>query len=886
MTLSKTVSAGTLSMGGQALRYIDLRTHLAGSLHRFPWLIRILIENVLRNVPGGAAENCAPFVDWLKTGNSQAEISFSPGRLLMHDTTCVPALVDMAAMRDVLAEGGGDPAALQPVLPIDISVDHSVAVDAYGTPSAMAFNMQREIERNAERFRLMKWAAAAFPGMRVHVPGTGIMHTMNLERLATVIDLRERNGMTFAVPDTLIGTDSHTPMINGIGVLAWGVGGIEAESVMFGMPIVIRIPDVIGVRLRGKLSEGILSTDLALTVTERLRRYGLSGQFVEFFGPGVSSLSAGDRAVIANMAPEYGASSGFFPIDENTIRYLAATGRPAELQDRVRQVSRRQGLWFCPDVNPRYSDVIEIDLSRVRVCVAGPRLPQERLPPGDVRRALEGLHRRSLRPAPTGDGYDPPDGAVAIAAITSCTNTSDPRLLLAAGLVARKARDLGLEPARWVKTSLAPGSPAASRYLERSGLLDDLAAMGFQIVGYGCTTCIGNSGPLEASMSAAIEAGNAAAAVISGNRNFPGRVHPQIEASFLASPPMVVVFALAGELKRDITTDPIGYSRADEPVFLRDIWPSSEEIDEVAGLACDPGDVASAASVAALNHDWKSLRAPTSVRFPWKPSSTYVRRPPFVSSDEGCRLGKFRARPLLVLGDDVTTDHISPAGHIGAHSEAGRYLTERNEPPGDLNVFAARRGNWEVMLRGMFTNPATPGLFAENLPPGLSRHWPSGELLPVWQVARRYCQERVPVVLIAGQRYGTGSSRDWAAKGVSLLGVRAILASSFERIHRSNLIGMGVLPIRLPARRGPGELAVAAGDWFEIDAPASTLRPRSPLQVAIVRASGGSEAFEAVADIETEHEVSILRCGGMIPMILSGVTPEGGGAHPGPRSKA
>ena len=604
--------------------------------------MRLLLENVLRNGTGSEGEAAkAAILGWLASGASEAEIAFVPGRVLMHDTTCVPALVDVAAMRSALAEAGGDPTLLNPVLAVDVSVDHSVAVDHYGSPDALQRNMERELGRNLERYRFMKWATRALKDLRVHPPGTGIMHTINLERLATIVTTETRDGESWAVPDTLIGTDSHTPMINGIGVLAWGVGGVEAESVLFGMPVMLRIPEVIGVRLSGRLPDGTLATDLALTVTEQLRRLGLSGQFVEFFGPGLSSLSAGDRAVVANMAPEYGASSGFFPVDEQTLAYLVATGRSRSQADLVAAYAKRQSLWFDPDATPRYTDTIEIDLGRIGVTLAGPRRPQDRLSPAQTVAALAGLWDVPLRPAGP-DATEPPDGAVAIAAITSCTNTSNPRLTVAAGLLARKARRLGLTPKPWVKTSFAPGSPTAERYLRRAGLLEDLEALGFGIVGYGCTTCIGNSGPLAPAMGQAVEErGVHGVAVLSGNRNFPGRVHAQIEAGFLASPPLTVAYALAGDVNRDILTDAVAHRPDGAPVHLADLWPTGDEIDAAVAAAADPADYDGAYEEAEASEVWRKLDVPATALFPWDEASTYIRRPPFASADS-----RDPARPL------------------------------------------------------------------------------------------------------------------------------------------------------------------------------------------------------------------------------------------------
>ncbi|WP_238578606.1 aconitate hydratase AcnA [Inquilinus limosus] len=860
------MTSSTVDLGGRHLRFIDLPRLLGGDLARFPWSMRVLIENAVRHTDALPTETLAPFLAWLAGRRSTAEIAFRPARLMMHDTTCVPALVDIAAMRDAVAAAGGDPAALNPVLPVDVSVDHSVAVDRHGTRDALAHNMAREIGRNTERYRLMKWATGALRGVTVHPPGTGIMHTMNLEQLATVVAVEQRQGQAWAVPDTLIGTDSHTPMVNGLGVLGWGVGGVEAESVMFGMPLMLRLPDIVGVRLAGRLREGVLSTDLALAVTERLRRHGLSGEFVEFFGPGVAALSAGDRAVVANMAPECGASTGYFPIDERTLDYLAETGRPTALLDRVATLARRQGLWFDPGAAPLYTDVVEIDLGAVATSLAGPRRPQDRVTPAEVPRALAQAHGRPFRPS--SGGSNPPEGAVAIAAITSCTNTTDPRLLVAAGLLARQARRLGLRPPSWVKTSLAPGSPAAARYLERAGLAADLEALGFAIVGYGCTTCIGQSGPLEPAMEAAIRDGTAATAVLSGNRNFPGRIHPLVEAGFLASPPLVVAYALAGDMARDILSDPLGHAPDGRPVWLRDLWPSGAEIDAVLRGAANPRDFPDAFAAAHDNGAWASLDAPATTLFPWDEASNYVRPPPFAAGGQPGRLGFYRARPLLVLGDDITTDHISPAGAIPPGSDAGAHLAGRGEDPRDLNVFAARRGNWEVMRRGLYTNRTVRNLLDPTLAPGTARHLPSGETLPLWQAAERYRAEDVPTVILAGERYGAGSSRDWAAKGVALLGVRAVLAASFERIHRANLAGMGVLPVRLPPDRHPAALALAPQDWIEIDAPRESLRPHGPVSIRICRADGSIDLFEAGAAIETALELDILKAGGVMPLMI------------------
>ncbi|WP_249688705.1 aconitate hydratase AcnA [Microvirga sp. 3-52] len=859
----------TLAVDGRQHRIVDLPAALGADLERLPHILRIMLENVLRNAGDDAPRASAAVLKWLGTGRSEEEIPFLPGRVMMHDTTCGPALVDIAGMRDALAEAGHDPARLNPVLPVDVSTDHSLGVDVFGSPDALRRNMEREYGRNAERYRFMKWATRALTGFRVHPPGTGIMHTLNLERLASVVTTAERDGVSWAVPDTLIGTDSHTPMINAIGVLGWGVGGLEAESVFFGMPVMIRVPEIVGVRLTGRLKQGVLATDLALTVTERLRRIDLADRFVEFYGEGVSTLSAGDRAVIANMTPEFGANSGFFPIDDQTLRYLSETGRSAEHIRLVEQYARRQGLWFDPKAAPRFTDTIEIDLDEVEVSLAGPRRPQDRIPAGTTVEALAPMLAGRSEGA---SGERPGNGAVAIAAITSCTNTSDPRLLVAAGLVARKARAAGLTPPAWVKTSLAPGSPTAERYLRRAGLLDDLEAIGFGIVGYGCTTCIGNSGPLPAVIEQAMtERGIVPVAVLSGNRNFPGRVHPQLEAGFLASPPLVVAFALAGDVNRNILTDPIGLSSSGGEIGLADLWPTGDEIDAALAQAIDSADYGPSYDEAEASETWRALDAPATDLFPWDPGSTYIRRPPFAGFGKGTLLGTYAAHPLLVLGDDITTDHISPAGQVPQVGEAAEYLVERGENRRDLNVFASRRGNWEAMVRGLFTNRSVRNLLDPQIAPGFTIHVGSGEQMPLFLAAERYAAEGAPVVVVAGERYGMGSSRDWAAKGVALLGTRAVLASGFERIHRSNLIGMGILPLRLPVERHPGTLHLRPGDQILIEADAAAISPRCPVPVTVRRAAGTRETFIAIAAIETGLEVEILRSGGIIPLILQRV---------------
>ena len=846
-------------LGDMSARVVDLHAAAEGRLRHMPFIHRILLENVVRCGGPDAEHARRALLGWLDTRASTAEIPFLPGRILMHDTTCGPALVDIAAMRAVVAETGGDPRRLRPVLPVDVSTDHSVAVDVFGVSDATRRNMLREMERNAERYRFMKWASQAL-GIRVHPPGTGIMHTLNLERLATVVTTELRGDIMWAVPDTLIGTDSHTPMINGIGVLGWGVGGIEAEAVMFGVPLTLRMPDVVGVHLTGALSEGVLATDLALSMTARLRQINLADRYVEFFGPGISQLSAGDRAVVANMAPEFGANTGYFPIDDATLSYLRQTGRADSQIRLVEGYARINGLWHDAAEEPIYAEVIDFDLSAVRPSIAGPRRPQDRIDVGETRAAL-GISNSIPRVAQA-----LPQAPIAIAAITSCTNTSDPRLLIAAGLVARKARAFGLRPPPWVKTSLAPGSPAAERFLKRATLMEDLEAVGFSIVGYGCTTCIGNSGPLTEPIAAAIsDSSRMPVAILSGNRNFPGRVHSDLELGFLASPPMVVAFALAGDADRDITCDPIAMLPDGRSVYLKHLWPSSAEIDAELLRAIDTGDVAAAAQDTETSEMWSALATPSANLWPWEQRSTYLRRPPFAEVVT-TQIGPIAASPLLVLGDDMTTDHISPAGQVPAASSAATYLRDRGVGVRDMNVFAAYRGNWEVMMRGLFTNKSAINRLAPDLPPGQTIHATSGQVLPLWQAAEAYAHEGRATVIIAGERYGMGSSRDWAAKGVALLGVKAVLAKSFERIHRTNLIGMGVVPILLPRNATIEDVSV--NSTFTFDLAVAILQTRAKVSVAHQRPGEPETRIDCFAAIETSGEIETLRSGGFISAII------------------
>lgn len=864
----------TIEVGGRSFRATDVRAAFGPDFDRLPVVLRLLAENTLRrSSPLEAARTVANLRGWLGSRSSEEELEFWPQRVLMHDTTSTPALVDIAGMRNSLAEAGVDPSTLNPTLRVDVSIDHSLAVEEYGRPDAAGRNLVHEYRRNRERYRFLKWAARTMDTVHINPPGTGIMHTINLEQLATVVTTVEDDdgGLPWAVPDMMIGTDSHTPMINGVGVLGWGVGGLEAQTVMFGMPTTLRIPDVIGVKLTGSLPTGATATDLALTVTQRLRALGVAGEFVEFFGPGVATLTVGQRAVVSNMAPEYGATTGYFPTDRHVLDYLSDTGRDEFQRRLVENYARACGFWFDPEAEPEYTSTIEVNLAQIQLRAAGPRRPQDLLALADIPSALQAERITGEKPA-----TDMPEFPVALAAITSCTNTTDPKLLIAAGLVAAKARKLGLGLPEWVKTSLAPGSPAAASYLKRSGLLEDLGAVGFDIVGFGCTTCIGNPGPLPEGIKKNLDAGSIRpVAILSGNRNFPGRVHPDLDLGFIMSPPLVVAYALAGRADIDLATHNFGTEEG-TPVTLTDLLPTQAEINEAWQAGQDAQDFARDFSVAVRNPMWSRLEAPDSPLFPWNPDSTILRRPPFASASEGSQLGHYMAHPLLVLGDDITTDHISPASAIPAESLVADFLVARGEDRSDLNVFASRRGNWEVMLRGGFHNKAVNNRLGDGIPGGLpvahTVHAPTGDVLPLPEAAERYRRDGDSTVIVAGERFGTGSSRDWAAKVQRLLGARAVIAGSFERIHRSNLIGMGVLPLIAPASVREKLQELRPGDRIEVVAPAGTLAPRSSIRVVLHRvdgrADGRTEEFTARAAVETELDVALLRAGGVIPSLL------------------
>jgi aconitate hydratase len=849
-----------------------------------PFSLKVLLENLLRTEGNGAvtAADVEALACWDAAAEPSVEISFTPARVLLQDFTGVPAVVDLAAMRDAIVVLGGSADRIDPLVPAELVIDHSVQVDVFGTRDAFARNAAREFERNAERYAFLRWGQNAFERFAVVPPDTGIVHQVNLEYLARVVFVAEREGaLPLAYPDTLVGTDSHTTMVNGLGVLGWGVGGIEAEAAMLGQPMSMLLPQVVGFRLVGGLPEGATATDLVLTVTEMLRAKGVVGRIVEFFGPGLAGLPLADRATIGNMSPEFGSTAAIFPIDAETLRYLRFTGRPAERIELVEAYAREQGLWHdegSPDA--RYSDTLELDLGEVEPSLAGPRRPQDRVP---LRAARERFHEALasfVAPQPPADGAAAvaqrlDHGAVVIAAITSCTNTSNPSVMVAAGLLARAAAARGMSTKPWVKTSLAPGSRVVTEYLDRAGLTEPLEALGFNLVGYGCTTCIGNSGPLPEAVSQEVaERDLAVVAVLSGNRNFEGRIQSEVKMNYLASPPLVVAYALAGTMDIDLVNDALGLDGEGEPVYLRDIWPSSAEIAETVGRALQSDMFRSSyAEVFDGDENWHSLEVPTGERYDWR-ESTYVRRPPFfegLDAQPSAPVDIVGARVLAVLGDSVTTDHISPAGAIKRDSPAGRYLQEKGVGPADFNSYGARRGNHEVMVRGTFANIRLRNLLGgagrEPLPEGgFTRHLPDGEVLAIYDAAMRYAQEDVALVVLGGRDYGAGSSRDWAAKGPRLLGVRAVIAESFERIHRSNLVGMGLLPLQFMPGESAASLGLTGEESISIEGVAAPLEAGERPAVATVSADGRS--FQARVRIDTPMEVEYYRHGGILQYVL------------------
>ena len=892
-----------LRAGSRRLRYYRLGAlQDAGltQLAELPYSIRILLESVLRHSAAGAGgggptvtrDHLEAVAGWQPQASERPSVPFMPARVIMQDFTGVPAVLDLAAMRDALARAGGDPQRVNPSIPVDLVIDHSVQVDRFGSAEALARNAEIEFERNAERYRFLHWGQQAFANFRVVPPATGIVHQVNLEHLAPVVWVTDPADGTpaTAYPDTLVGTDSHTTMINGLGVLGWGVGGIEAEAALLGQPSDLVLPDVVGMRLIGRLSEGVTATDLTLTVTQMLRAHGVVGRFVEFFGPGLAGLALTDRATIANMAPEYGATVGFFPVDEETLRYLRLTGRSADEVALVAAYCRAQGLFRTDDAeDPRYSATVELDLGSVQAVLAGPKRPQDRVPLGQMKRrfgeslaapvaergyGLDDAAREAAAEVGTnGDRADLRHGAVVIAAITSCTNTSNPSVMIGAGLLARNARRRGLQVPSYVKTSLAPGSRVVTDYLEAAGLLAPLAELGFDVVGYGCTTCIGNSGPLPEAVTAAVESADlVAAAVLSGNRNFEGRVHAAVRANYLASPPLVVAYALAGTVAIDLTSEPIGRGDDGAAVYLHDIWPTNAEIAEVvAGSVSADQFAARYRDVFSGNPAWSAIQGSGGTRYAWEADSTYIQEPPFFT-DFGREAPPVSdiagARALLVLGDSITTDHISPAGSIPADSPAGRYLLERGVARVDFNSYGARRGNHEVLMRGTFANIRIKNLLAAGTEGGVTEHQPSGERMSVFDAAVRYRGEGVPLIVLAGQEYGSGSSRDWAAKGPALLGVRAVIAQSYERIHRSNLVGMGMLPLQFQPGESAAELGLSGRERFDVSGLAGGLTPGQQVTVTATTDDGSVTTFTATARIDTALEVEYLAAGGILSKVL------------------
>jgi aconitate hydratase len=894
-----------LQSGGRTFQYYSLRAlRQAGypEIDRLPYSLKILLENLLRQEDGRfvKAADIEALARWNVKSSAQCEISFAPARVLLQDFTGVPAVVDLAAMRDGIVRLGGDPSRVNPLQPVELVIDHSVQVDYFGQANAFQLNAELEFSRNKERYAFLRWGQQAFSNFRVVPPDTGIVHQVNLEYLARVVMTGERDGRTVAYPDTLVGTDSHTTMINGLGVVGWGVGGIEAEAAMLGQPISMLIPPVLGFRLTGAMLEGATATDLVLTITERLRKHGVVGKFVEFYGPGLAHLTIADRATLGNMCPEYGATIAIFPIDEMTLDYLRLTGREASQVQLVEAYAKEQGLFRnAGDPDSVYSETIELDLGTVEPSLAGPRRPQDRVALKQAKSgfnsALPSLQTTSAKKGAIAGGsadvsaaqgvavavVDPPavaeidHGAVVIAAITSCTNTSNPSVMIGAGLLAKKAVERGLSRKPWVKTSLAPGSKVVTEYLRTSGLDVYLDQLGFNLVGYGCTTCIGNSGPLPDEVSAQVESRNlVVASVLSGNRNFEGRIQQQVRANYLASPPLVVAYALSGWMTKDLTTEPLATGRDGTPVYLRDIWPTELEIQQTLLRAVNAAMFREQyADVFRGDERWQSLRVPTGSRFEWDGDSTYIRNPPFF---EGLSLKPTPptniagARVLALLGDSITTDHISPAGSIKKDSPAGKYLMSRGVQPADFNSYGARRGNHEVMMRGTFANVRLRNQLAPGTEGGWTTFQPGGEVMTIYDAAMKYKDAGVPLVIIAGKEYGSGSSRDWAAKGTLLLGVRAVVAESFERIHRSNLVNMGVLPLQFQPGVTVASLGLTGRELFEIVGVADGLTPRGTVTIRAREDAAGGQPIEFTAEarIDTPEELVAFRHGGILPYVV------------------
>ncbi len=872
----------TLTVGDKEYAYYSFAKaaeHI-GDVSRLPFSLKVLLENMLRFEDGGftvGEDHIRAIADWQKDPKTGSEIQYRPARVLLQDFTGVPCVVDLAAMRDAISALGGDTAKINPQVPVNLVIDHSVMVDEFGHPKAFEKNVELEYARNAERYDFLKWGSKSFQNFSAVPPGTGICHQVNLEHIAQgVWSSEDESGASVAYPDTCVGTDSHTTMINGLGVLGWGVGGIEAEAAMLGQPISMLIPEVVGFKLTGRMAEGVTATDLVLTCVQMLREVGVVGRFVEFYGPGVANLSLADRATIANMAPEYGATCGFFGIDDKTIDYMRLTGRDEDTIALVEAYSREQGMWFEPDNEPVFTRTLDLDMSIVVPSLAGPKRPQDKVILPEVDELFNGdladIYKKDApeRAAVEGKDHDIGDGDVVIAAITSCTNTSNPDVLIAAGLVAKKAVEKGLKPKPWVKTSLAPGSQVVTDYLEKSGLQDDLDAIGFDLVGYGCTTCIGNSGPLAPPISQAINGNDiVAASVLSGNRNFEGRVSPDVRANFLASPPLVVAYALKGTVAEDITETPIGQDQDGNDVMLADLWPSNQEIAEHRAANIDRSMFeARYADVYEGDAHWQAIKVEASDTYQWRPGSTYVANPPYF---EGMEMTPapvtdiVDAKPLAVLGDSVTTDHISPAGAIKQDSPAGEYLMGNQVAKADFNSYGSRRGNHEVMMRGTFANIRIRNEMVPGVEGGYTTY--DGAQMAIYDAAMKHKEDGTPLVVIGGKEYGTGSSRDWAAKGTILLGVRAVIVESFERIHRSNLVGMGVLPLQFKDGEGRESLGLTGDDSFTIKG-LSDLRPGQDVEIEVTRTDGSTFTFNAKCRIDTANEMEYYRNGGILHYVL------------------
>lgn len=907
MSHDSLTTLSSLQAGGSTYHYYSLpqAADTLGDISRMPFSLKVLLENLLRNEDGITVDrsHIDAMAQWLDKRCSDTEIQFRPARVLMQDFTGVPGVVDLAAMREAVQKAGKDPALINPLSPVDLVIDHSVMVDKYGNPAAFRDNVAIEMERNRERYEFLRWGQQAFDNFRVVPPGTGICHQVNLEYLGKTVWQKEVDGNTIAYPDTLVGTDSHTTMINGLGILGWGVGGIEAEAAMLGQPVSMLIPEVVGFKMTGKLREGITATDLVLTVVEMLRKKGVVGKFVEFYGDGLQEMPVADRATIANMAPEYGATCGFFPVDEQTINYLRLTGRDEAQLELVEAYARAQGLWREPGHEPVYTATLELDLGEVEASLAGPKRPQDRVALKNMKAAFELLMETAEGPAQsqqskleseggqTAVGVDNSyqhaasqplemngektrldPGAVVIAAITSCTNTSNPSVMMAAGLIARKAVEKGLATKPWVKTSLAPGSKVVTDYLKVAGLQDDLDKLGFNLVGYGCTTCIGNSGPLPDAVEKAITDGDlTVASVLSGNRNFEGRVHPLVKTNWLASPPLVVAYALAGNVRLDLTKDPLGTAKDGKPVYLNDLWPSQAEIAEAVekvktdmfrkeyGEVFDGDDI------------WKSIKVPESKVYEWSEQSTYIQHPPFFEGmgEQPEPIDDIKdANILALLGDSVTTDHISPAGSFRADTPAGKYLQEHGVAPQDFNSYGSRRGNHEVMMRGTFANVRIRNEMLDGVEGGFTRFVPSGEQMTIYDAAMEYQAQGIPLVVIAGKEYGTGSSRDWAAKGTRLLGVKSVVAESYERIHRSNLIGMGVMPLQFAAGTDRHSLRLTGAETISISGLSGDIRPGQTLEMTVTYADGTTTRCELLSRIDTANEATYFRHGGILHYVI------------------